>query len=108
MKKLKDLLTVGFKMNLWVWLCLVSFSTWYINRDTSENKKIEVKVGERYLYNDDWENPDPFKNPELDTITIIAIEGEYTKFNFDQSGLSYSSPIWFLQLHIKELNKVKL
>jgi hypothetical protein len=39
-----------------------------------------MKVGDRYLHSFDWESEDPFENIEVDTVTIIAIKGDYVQW----------------------------
>lgn len=49
----------------------------------------EIYIGDKYLFSFDFDEPDPFKQTEIDTAYVLKIKGNYIKFKLS-SGMESS------------------
>lgn len=61
-------------------ILLFCVSFWLAPTTHLKNQEIEITIGEKYLFSFDWEEEDPFVVKEIDTVTVLAISGEYVKW----------------------------
>lgn len=47
-----------------------------------KNKDAKIEVGKYYLYSNYWDNEDPFEVILIDTVKVVAISGEYVKWEY--------------------------
>jgi len=46
-----------------------------------QNQDASIEIGKNYLLSE-WENKDPFKKNEIDTVKVIDIIGEYVQYEY--------------------------
>ena len=68
-----------------------------------KNEYTSIKEGEKYLFSFDWDNKDPFKKIEIDTVIVIAIKGDYIQWEYN-NGIRLSSKLEHFKMFQKPLN----
>lgn len=58
---------------------VVLFSIWLRN-SIYDNQRMEVNIGEKYIFSYFWDNKDPFYFPRVDTVRVIDIKDGYVLF----------------------------
>ena len=59
---------------------LLVISSIWLSNSMYDNQRMEVDIGEKYLFSYFWDNEDPFYFPRVDTVRVIDIKNDYVLF----------------------------
>jgi hypothetical protein len=65
--------------------------------------KNEIKVGDVYRFSWNWDEEDPFRKVDVDTVTVLGVKDGYVLYSYKTKKYVNSTEIKFFEKNIKTL-----
>ena len=65
--------------------------------------KNEIKVGDMYRFSWNWDEEDPFKKVEIDTVIVLNVKDNYVLYKYKTKKFVNSIEVKFFEKNIKPL-----